>query len=149
MTTHLIEAPFSDAFIAQFVDISERVFDQSADQAWLDALHWRLEKMPDVTVFTADNEGALVGYKAGYATHPNRYYSWLGGVAPDCRGQGVGKLLMDEQHAWLQSTRFKTVETHVAQDNAAMVQLNLKSGLTITGMFSKDGELNFIMKKKV
>lgn len=144
MKTHLIEAPFSDAFIAQFVDISQRVFEQSADQAWLDALHWRLEKMPDVTVFVAEVDGTLVGYKAGYATHPNRYYSWLGGVDPEFRGQGIGKLLMDQQHA---SSRFKSVETHVAQDNAAMVQLNLKSGLTITGMFSKEGEPNFIMKK--
>jgi GNAT superfamily N-acetyltransferase len=128
MKTHLIEAPFSDAFIAQFVDISERVFGQSADQAWLDALHWRLEKMPDVTVFVAEVDGTLVGY-------------------PEFRGQGIGKLLMDQQHAWLQPSPFKSVETHVAQDNAAMVQLNLKSGLTITGMFSKEGEPNFIMKK--
>ncbi len=149
MKTCLVEAPFSDAFIAQFVNISERVFGQSADQAWLDGLHWRLEKMPDVTVFTAEIDGVLIGYKAGYATHPNRYYSWLGGVDPDHRGQGIGRLLMDQQHAWLQSSRFKSVETHVAQDNAAMVQLNLNSGLAITGMFSKDGEANFIMKKNV
>ncbi len=147
MKTRLVEAPFSETFIAQFVALSERIFQQSADRAWLDRLQWRLEKMPDVTIFVAEVDSEWIAYKAGYATHFNRYYSWLGGVSPSLRGKKIGKALMDQQHNWLQSSRFKSVETHVAQDNKAMVRLSLKSGLSIVGMFSKDGEPNFIMKK--
>ncbi len=147
MIVHLSEAPFSDTFISEFVDLVQRVFGDEADKEWLDSLKWRLEEMPDVTVFLAEKESLLIGFKVGYAATDRRYYSWLGGIDPNFRKQGVAKKLMTQQHEWLCNSRFQIIETHVAQKNKAMIQLNLDSGLAITGMFMKKNEPNFIMQK--
>ncbi|MDZ7686979.1 MAG: GNAT family N-acetyltransferase [Gammaproteobacteria bacterium] len=123
--------------------LAQRVFERHDPES----MNWRLTRMPDVTVFVATDWRATGRLKAGYAATENRYYSWLGGVDPDYRGRGIAGELMAQQHAWLKQTDFKLVETHVAQANDAMVALNLKHGLRITGMFLKRGEPNYIMQK--
>ena len=145
----LVKAPFSSTFISEFVRVTKVVFGSDADQGWIDSLKWRLEKMPDVTVFVTKVGSRMVGFKAGYATAYSRYYSWLGGVDPNFRKQGIATKLMTEQHGWLYRSRFQLLETHVEQNNKAMVQLNLKGGLTITGSFLKDSKPNFVMQKDV
>ncbi len=149
MAIKLSEAPFSEAFISEFTGMAERVFGGAADRSWLDSLKWRLERMPDVTVFVAEAGSRPAGFKAGYAIAQDRYYSWLGGVDPDFRRRGIAKELMSEQHNWLHGSRFRLLETHVEQDNSAMIQLNLESGPNITGLFSKDGKPYFVMQKKL
>ncbi len=114
-----------------------------------DDIQWRLSVMPEISVFLAAIEGKAIGFKAGYAATPRRYYSWLGGVDPDFRGHGVAAALMYAQHQWLTSTRYLLVETHVRQSNAAMIQVNLKAGLSVTGMFMKSGEPNLIMQREI
>ena len=149
MFVSLIEAPFPNTLISEFMRVTKVVFKNDADQNWLDSLTWRLEKMPDVTAFVAEIDSCMVGFKIGYATAYNRYYSWLGGVDPNFRKQGIATKLMDQQHEWLYKSQFQVIETHVEQNNKAMIQLNLKSGLTITGFFLKDNKPNFVMQKNV
>ncbi len=144
-----LEAPFSDTFISEFMRATKVIFGDKAEEDWLDSLKWRLEQMPDVTVFITEIDSRLVGFKAGYATASDRYYSWLGGVDPDFRRQGIAKKLMNQQHEWLYTSRFQLLETHVEQNNKVMVQLNLGSGLAITGFFLKDSKPNFVMQKNV
>lgn len=147
MDPQLNEPPFSDDFIDRFADASERIFGQDADEAWLSSLKWRLTNMPDVTVFTLQKNGHLVGYKAGHALAYDRYYSWLGGAAPEYRRQGIGSLLMEAQHAWLRAGRFRQVETYVEPKNAPMVQLNMKHGFVVGGQFMKGDKPFLIMQK--
>lgn len=135
--------PLGDDAFSELSALAERVFDHHDP----DSMAWRLTRMPEVTVFVAHDGDRLTGFKAGYAATENRYYSWLGGVDPDYRGEGIAGELMAHQHAWLEQSDFKLVETHVAQANDAMVALNLKYGLRITGMFIKRGEPNYIMQK--
>ena len=115
----------------------------------LEYLQWRMANMPDLSLFQASTSGILVGFKAGYAVTENRYYSWLGGVHPDFLRRGIASLLMQEQHDWLKQSAYDVVETHVRQDNSAMIALNLKYGFDITGMFMKAAEPNYIMQLKV
>ncbi len=139
----LVQPPFSEVFLQEFTEISEKVFASAS----YSNLKWRLTRMPDVTVFVARSEDEVVGYKAGYASTHKRYYSWLGGVAPEFREGGIAKRLMQEQHGWLTGTRYQLVETHVEQSNPAMIQLNLASGFAITGMYLKAGRANYIMQR--
>ena len=141
----LHKPPFSDSFISDFIHIAKLVFG-NANQ---DSLRWRLEEMPDVTVFVATVDDRLVGFKAGYAATDKRYYSWLGGVDSDFRKQGIAKQLMSHQHKWLLQSGYQLLETHVLQNNKAMVLLNHNSGLAITGHFMKDGKPNYVMQKRI
>lgn len=139
-----LAAPVSAADLATLTALARRVFGEDDPEA----MAWRFANMPDVSVFLVSVDGEPVGFKAGYAATMNRYYSWLGGIDPSYRGQGIAGALMERQHAWLASTRFTMVETHVRQANDAMVALNMKHGLRVTGMFVKRGEPNFIMQRE-
>ena len=149
MDIQLHQAPFDPAFIHQFVDLSETAFGTDASQSWTNGLNWRLENMPDVTVFIMFDEDRLIGYKAGYATAYDRYYSWLGAVHPDHTRKGIARRLMQAQHDWLTASRFTLLETQVAKSNDAMLDLNLSSGFQISGEFSKRGEPYLILEKTV
>lgn len=149
MIVTLLERPFSDEFVKEFIALTQQIFEQDADDVWLRSLKWRLENMPDLCISVAEIDGKMVGYKAGYATAYDRYYSWLGGVHPEYRRRCIAQDLMNSQHNWLKSGRFHVIETHVAQNNKNMIELNQKYGLTITGMFMKDEKPYFIMNKKV
>ena len=47
----------------------------------------RLEGRPHLALLARDGD-RLIGYKIGYAETAERFYSWVGGVHPDYRGQG-------------------------------------------------------------
>ena len=147
MDIQLHQAPFDPAFTTQFVALSQTAFGSDAAESWINGLNWRLENMPDVTVFTMFYDDSLLGYKAGYASAFDRYYSWLGAVDPEFQRQGIARRLMQAQHDWLSASRFTLLETQVAQANKAMLELNLSGGFQISGEFSKKGEPYFILEK--
>src|SRR5688572_7603596 len=43
---------------------------------------------------------SVAGFKLGYRRGATLLYSWLGGVHPDARRQGVAAELMRRQHDW-------------------------------------------------
>ena len=45
-------------------------------------VQWRLQRLPDPSLALAEDDQGLVGFKFGHALSPERYQSWLGGVAP-------------------------------------------------------------------
>ena len=149
MDIQLHQAPFDPAFIDQFVALSQTAFGTDAAESWINGLRWRLDNMPDVTVFASFQDDSLVGYKAGYATAYDRYYSWLGAVNPNYQRQGIARRLMQAQHDCLSASRFTLLETQVSKSNKAMLELNLSSGFQISGEFSKRGEPYLILEKTV
>lgn len=48
----------------------------------------------DGVLIVAEVDGCLVGFKLGYALDETTFYSWLGGVAPAFRGQGIARGLL-------------------------------------------------------
>lgn len=128
-----------------FLKANEKIFNEGP---FAEGIKWRLTSMPDVTVFVASIDGNMVGFKAGYATAINKYYSWLGGVDPEFRQKGIGKNLMEAQHNWIeQNTSYSVVKTQTAADNAAMIGLNRRFGFEITGNCKKHNKPYVIMEK--
>ena len=108
---------------------------------------WRLLQMPSCMAFCARVETQLVGFKIGYATKSNHYYSWLGGVHPDWLRRGIARELMQQQHAWLPSAGFKTVETGAQAANQAMCALNRASGFVEVGWRDKPRGRQLLFEK--
>ena len=96
-----------------------------------------LDRLPKVTglalVAARRADGALLGFKLGYARGEGTFYSWLGGIHPSIRRQGVGRRLMERQHAWARERGYAFVETRTRTANNAMIILNLQSGFQIVG----------------
>lgn len=136
-------------FVPKFIPLAEFVFNSDASQSWIDGLEWRLLNMPDVTIFSAYDDADLVGFKIGYATAYDRYYSWLGGVHPDYQRRGIASELTLQQHSWLSQSRFTKLETQLSKTNKAMFAINKKSGFVQTGQFQKNGEPYLIMEKSI
>jgi GNAT superfamily N-acetyltransferase len=139
----LLTAPFAEPFPSELHALAERIFGEY-DGA---ELRWKLEHMPDMTVHVARDGDALVAFKAGYAATPTRYYSWLGGVDPAYRRQGLARRLMDSQHAWARAHGYNGIETGSLVDNAAMLTLNLQFGFRIIGMYQRTGTARALLFK--
>jgi GNAT superfamily N-acetyltransferase len=87
-----------------------------------------------------DGEGRLIGLKLGYERNRGVFNSWMGGVAPEARGQGIAAALMAAQHAWAKEAGFRGLETATRQPNQAMAILNLKAGFMVAGLHATPGE---------
>lgn len=128
----LIQPPFTRQCRSELRELSETVFGPQ-DATAAEDFAWRLASMPMFTAFTARSEGQLVGFKLGYAHTRHRYYSWLGGVHPEYRHQGIARTLMANQHSWLIDAGFSIVETSAREENAAMIGLNRSCGFAVIG----------------
>lgn len=81
-------------------------------------------------------DGAVAGFKLGYATDHETFYSWLGAVHPQFRGLGIASQLMEHQHAWCRAHAFKRVQTKTLNRWREMIALNLKFGFEIRGSYT-------------
>lgn len=89
----------------------------------------------------------VVGYKFGYQDRPGRFYSWLGGVHPDFRRQGVASALMRHQHRLLRRAGYREVRCHTRNRFRGMLILSLLHGFEIIGTVAGAGELRLILRK--
>lgn len=87
-----------------------------------------------------DGQGRLLGLKLGYERNRGVFNSWIGGVAPEARGQGISAALMTAQHGWAKEAGFRGLETATRQPNRAMAILNLKAGFMVAGLDATPGE---------
>jgi GNAT superfamily N-acetyltransferase len=136
--------PFRAELVAEIAGLCEAVFKEAVSD-----LQWRLENMPCQTVVCARASGHLVAFKAGYAMSKSKYYSWLGGVHPNVRRQGIASRLMELQHAHVSDRGFETIETAADEGNTGMAQVNLKHGYVVCGIRSKPKRVQVLFSKSL
>lgn len=88
-----------------------------------------------------------VGFKLGFTTENENFYSWLGGILPEYQGLGVGSVLLTQQHEWCLKNKFKSITTKTRNQFVKMISLNLSHGFKITGTEVKNYETVILMKK--
>ncbi|HEX8429544.1 GNAT family N-acetyltransferase [Hymenobacter sp.] len=93
--------------------------------------------------------GQLIGCKLGYERKPGQYYSWLGGVQPDFRGQGIAGELMRQQHAWCQQQGYQRIRTQTYNRWRPMLLLNLRAGFDIVGTVQGPRGLIIVLEKEL
>jgi ribosomal protein S18 acetylase RimI-like enzyme len=124
-------------------ELSELIFECPKED-----IQWRLNHMPNAGVVVAMWGGAIVGFKIGYAIGSRKYYSWLGGVHPDFRRQGIAAQMTLKQHKAAKEAGFQTIETVTGRDNAPMLHTNLKAGFHECGRkLSKYGDQLIFLKR--
>ena len=134
--------PFTDSQFEELAQLSAVVFPGPAIDH-----RWRLSRMPDPSLFAAHDGKRLIGFKAGYAITKHRYYSWLGGVQPAWRQQGIAAQLGHAQHRWLADRGYTTVETASRAENHAMARLNLTLGFSVEGSKNEPEGLKVLWSK--
>lgn len=51
-------------------------------------------------ILLASHNKQPIAYKLGYQRDSHEFYSWLGGVVPAYRQQGIASCLLEQQQAW-------------------------------------------------
>jgi len=94
----------------------------------------RLPRIADPALVAARfADGSLAGFKLGYRRGASLFYSWLGGVHPRARRQGVARELTIRQHELARQQGYEFIETRTRAQNVAMLILNLQAGFRICG----------------
>lgn len=136
--------PLPALLVQEISELSELVFSPSTIDH-----PWRLQRMPEVSVFHARSERRLIAFKAGYAIAERKYCSRLGAVHPDYRRRGIARQLTGMQHAWLVEHGYCAVETSSRAENRIMAHLNLASGLVMQGTKVEPHGLQVLWSKRL
>ncbi|WP_028766754.1 GNAT family N-acetyltransferase [Shewanella fidelis] len=81
-------------------------------------------------------EGEVAGFKLGYQTEEQVFYSWLGGVAPDFRGLGLAKSLLEYQEKWAKEQGYQRIDVKTRNCFPAMLNMLISSQYQITAMIN-------------
>lgn len=102
-------------------------------------------------VLVAVYGGKLVGFKVGYAWDSKVFYSWMGGVLPAFRRNGVAGILADVQADWARKSGFTKLFFKTRNKHIKMINFGLKKGFLITEVIKKDSkeEYRIIMEKEL
>jgi ribosomal protein S18 acetylase RimI-like enzyme len=141
--THL--APIGTSIISDVWDLVQVCFDPRPDTAFYDRVNEKLRPF----VVVARNGKRAVGFKLGYERTPEEFYSWLGGVHPDFRRQGVATQLMLLQHQQCRKLGYKLVTTEALNENPAMLTLNLAHKFRIVGTRVDNRGLKILMTRNL
>jgi GNAT superfamily N-acetyltransferase len=114
-----------------------------------DYLLARLPHMTDPDLWLAEAEGRPVAFKLGYRRGAELLYSWLGGVAPEARRQGVAAALMVCQHTHALAMGYRLVETRTRAANNPMLLLNLSHGFQVCGYEVDARGIAIVLQRKV
>ena len=87
-------------------------------------------------------EGEPVAYKVGYAETPSRFYSWVGGVAPEHRRRGYARELMHYQEEWCRQQGYREISVWSENRYRNMLIFLLTEGYDIYGCSTK-GQIMF------
>ncbi len=100
---------------------------------WDEAASARSEGGAEAT-FVAEAEGAWVGMAAGFRADDDPATIGLFGmwVAPEARGHGLGRRLVDEVVAWAQASGARAVRLGVIRGNGPAVELYRRAGFLLT-----------------
>lgn len=83
----------------------------------------------DVVILVAYVDERPAGFKVGYGT-PDYFYSWIGGVLSEFRGQGIARALADKMEALLRG-RHEHLRMKTRNRYKAMLQFALGNGFNI------------------
>ncbi len=87
-----------------------------------------------ILVVAEDEGGTVAGFKLGYPLSPDIFYSWLGGVNPDFRGQGVARALLRLQEMLARDRGYREIRVKGMNRFPAMLCLLIGEGYAITGV---------------
>ena len=98
----------------------------------------------------AEKDEELLGFKVGYQTNTaDVFYSWMGGVRPEFRKQGIADALADFQENWAREKGFQSVYFKTRNRFPAMISFGLSRGFKVMEVIPKGGveDYRVVMRK--
>lgn len=99
-------------------------------------------------ILIAKSNDLPVGFKVGYSLSEDTFYSWMGGVVPQYRGQGIASLLLKSQEKWAEESGFTTINVKSMNRYPSMLKLLISNGYQITEMEKLNGKEDKVLFSK-
>ncbi|MEZ0484463.1 GNAT family N-acetyltransferase [Fibrella aquatica] len=152
ITYHTFAGVLPELILHQLLDLLTRIFVNQSREEWRADLMQKTATYLDFQTLLAIDDNQVIGCKLGYAWQPDgqpttTFYSWLGGVDPAYRGQGVAGELMRLQHEVCRARGYHTVRTHTYNQWRDMLILNLRHDFQIVGTQPGKRGLTIILEK--
>jgi predicted GNAT superfamily acetyltransferase len=91
----------------------------------------------------------LIEFKIGYPYNKHTFYSWVGGVHPKFRKQGIAKQLAKLQENYAKNKGFTKLRTKSMNQFKPMMILNLKNGFDIVNIYTNTKRQTKIVFEKL
>lgn len=103
----------------------------------------------NVLLLVANVEGQPVGFATGFELKPTVYYTWLSGVLPAMRRQGIASQLHEAMCAWAAEREYHYTRMECHNAHRPVLHLALKFGYNIVGVrWDPDRSDNLIICEK-
>lgn len=89
-------------------------------------------------ILSASESGQLVGFKVGYELSKSTFYSWIGGVIPHLRQQGIADQLRIYQENWVHQQGYRFIQVKSMNRYPAMLQFLISRGYQVVGYENSD-----------
>lgn len=140
------EAPIPEEIANKVAEACERIL----GSLQRDDFYWNIANRSDICFVLAIEGTELAGFKLGFSKGQKKFYSWMGGVEEKWRKKGLAKELMKIQHNWCRTKKFEVIETQTLNQWKEMLNINLRSGFEIKGVYeSRQFGLKIILEKKL
>ena len=130
-----LEGKIIDDYAIKLLNLKNEIFTKGNDEFVNKINIFDKKDLYSVFAFSKDE---LVGYKIGYATETTTFYSWLGGVHPSFRKNGIASTLFKIQHERCFKKGYEFITTQSSNKYKEMMRLNLKFGFEIYGIKMSD-----------
>jgi predicted GNAT superfamily acetyltransferase len=98
----------------------------------------------------AYSDKVIIGFKIGYPYNDDTFYSWVGGVHPKYRNQGIARQLAKLQEDYVKNNGFVKLRTKSMNHFKSMMILNLKNGYNITNIYTNTkGQTKIVFEKQL
>lgn len=99
----------------------------------------RMDEQAHIILVAELPGGEIIGFKAGYERESDgSFYSWMGGVRPEWRKEGVAKSLLQGMEAWARSQGYKRLRFNTLNRHRNMLHFGVKHGFNVVGFIPKD-----------
>lgn len=117
--------------LPQAVDVYNAVFRPKRE---VDFFKRRFLGRYNVLTLLARVDEKPVGFSIGFELKPGMFYHWMGAVRTDMRRNGVGRQLMEAQHAWAKDHGYEFVRCECMNHQREFIHFVLALGYGIVGL---------------
>jgi len=126
----------------------ENLYSLIFEDAQIDFFHQRLKENKNLCSIVAFDNEKPIGFKIGYKYNNHTFYSWVGGVLPKYRNQGIAQNLAHLQEKWAKENSYLKLRTKSMNKFKPMMILNLKRGFNIVSIYTNSSNQNKIVFEK-
>ncbi|MCE9592297.1 MAG: GNAT family N-acetyltransferase [Planctomycetes bacterium] len=100
-------------------------------------------------LLVASVEGRPAGFASGFELKPGVFFSWLVGVLPDYRRQGIGSQLFEALEQWARDHEYEGVRFECHNQHRPMLHLGIAQKYDIVGIrWDSDRHANLVIFEK-